>query len=366
MVANHVEALTVGGRTFELPLCKTTASMGSVPVQHWWMDTRQLYGQRNRAAAIGTVVVDFFWALCRHHRTDGDPAVQESFILAPLLPYARSNAARAIFNDSRPGRPRDGRTDNAHLADLEGLLNGSRGKSLSLVQFNRGIADVLGPPALAPGEEDFYRDFTAGFLGPACDALSGGGDAGLAVALGGWRKAVSSWGRRAGFETQKRVLNVLSYECRTALHRCYSATWFELLPRLVERRGLDRSSLDFLRLWHLDHVWDAAEDVPAKFHLFHGHIFGLHPVGSDLIRTATGRELIGRWLVAPDRSAAFDELLHAIYLTALGYSLRRGEVSEERRVRPLAVGSLDSLADREAVAARRRGRRTVRSIDAPS
>src|SRR3954469_24535744 len=103
MVGNHVEALELDGRLFRFELCRRAERMGPVPVDHWWMDTRRVYGQRGRTATAREAVTGYFWALCQHHKTDAEPAVQESYILAGLLPLARSNAARRVFMDARLG-----------------------------------------------------------------------------------------------------------------------------------------------------------------------------------------------------------------------------------------------------------------------
>ena len=107
---------------------------------------------------------------------------------------------------------------------------------------------------------------------------------------------------------------------------------------------LDRPSLNFLRFWHLDHISEAEQDVPACFHLFHGHVFGLHPIGADLIRTHTGRDLIGAWLTRPDDPEAFGRLLHSIYLAAFVYYLRRETTADDRRQRPAPMGELGDVA----------------------
>ena len=236
----------------------------------------------------------------------------------------------------------------------------SRNQSLTLVEFKEKTADVLGPPILDEAVKNRYVEFTQEWLGEARAALSEGGVDGFDVAVQIWKKAVKIWGRRGGITLEKkRVLDVVSYECRAALHRCYSAAWWDLLPHLATKYQLDLHSRDFLHFWHLDHIREAEQNVPAFFHLFHGHTFALHPVGADLIRTPTGRDMIGAWLAGPDHREAVGRLLHAIYIAAHAYALRRADTADERRKRPQPVGGAGEAAAHEQERVANRGRRRL-------
>jgi hypothetical protein len=133
----------------------------------------------------------------------------------------------------------------------------------------------------------------------------------------------------------------LSYEARAALHRCYSATWVELLAHLSEKYQLSPPSRKFLELWHLDQVRERGPaNAEAWDHLFHGHVFALHPIGGGLLRTPTGRELVGAWLSDPDSQAAFGRVLHALWAAAYHYDERReSQALERRQGLPTAGGS---------------------------
>ena len=343
MVENHAVEIVVAGRPFAFELCRKRQPLGDVTVDHWWMDTRRLYGQRGRSASLGGLVVDYFWALCRQQDATDDPEVRESYALARLLPMARSNGARRIVSDGRTerGGPRESKAER--LRDLEQMIRLSRREELTFAAFRDRTADTLGPPPLDAEAEDCYRTFIDELLGEVRTAPLVDGELPLDDAVRRWTQAFKAWGRRAGFAVQKRVLDVVSYECRAALHRCYSAVWWDLLPRLAERHGLDRPTLHFLYLWHLDHMLDAEQDLPALFHLFHGHVFGLHPAGADLIATKTGRALVGDWLTGPDHRAAFGRLLHAYSIACHAYVLGREEAAEDRQTRFRAVGGLDGF-----------------------
>jgi hypothetical protein len=169
---------------------------------------------------------------------------------------------------------------------------------------------------------------------------------------------IRKWGRRRGFALQKQVLDVLSYEAKTALHRCYSETWEQLLPHLTERHELDEPSRRFLRFWHVDQHRDRDPPTEEAFdHLFHGHLFALHPIGGQLLLTSTGRELVGEWLSATDSEEGFERLLHALLITAYDYQNHRSAIGEERRHLGKPERDVTDLCDKEGEAVIRQLRR---------
>src|SRR3954453_22051595 len=150
-----------------------------------------------------------------------------------------------------------------------------------------------------------------------------------------------SVGRRGGQALPKQVLDVLSYEARAALHRCYSAVWaMLLLPHLGRKHALSPESQAFLRLWHLDQVSESALGEAAYFHLFHGHVFALHPACGEFLRTEAGRGLMGRWLLRPSEGA-FGRLLHGLYVAAVHYQGQREQLTSDRKKQPRALGGAD-------------------------
>jgi hypothetical protein len=337
MVQEVKETLEVGGVDYPVSLLRKRETLGTVAVDHWWIDTRTLYGQRNRAQVNLRAVVDIFWALCRHHGTAAEPDVQEAYLLARLLPSTRTNGSRRVFNDARVSPPRGPRAGDKSrdAAGLELILKQASPDHLTFHEFREKTAGVLGPPRLTPDEAKLYKAFTADFLGAARAALQGDEAEGLRLAQARWDKAFQDWGRRRGFATEKRVLDVLSYEARAALHQCYSAVWVELLPRLAERHGLDALGRDFHRLWHLAQVLETDPAAPTRTHLFHGHVFALHPASGLLLRTAAGRDRVGAWLTAgADREAALHHLLYTLLLAVHHYAGIHAWVADDRRAMP--------------------------------
>jgi hypothetical protein len=122
-----------------------------------------------------------------------------------------------------------------------------------------------------------------------------------------------------------------------------------LLPHLEQKYTLSPQSLAFLRLWHLDQSSESNLGDKAYFHLFHGHVFGLHPACGEFLRTTAGRALMGRWL-QQQSEAAFRRLLNGLFLAILQYSLYRDDVTDRRKsqVQTRGVSDLVDLEERQS------------------
>jgi hypothetical protein len=335
MTKQLTEGLEIDGRVFRFKLCRKAGLLGPVPIDHWWMDLRTLYGQRNRPAINHDAIVDYYRALCRHHGSDDEIQVRESYVLAKLLPRVRSHASRRIFKDAYlfTRGPATWDVRDRAVADLEVLLQAGGDHRLAARTFRDETAKILGPPRLGQVVAACYEQFTTELLSEACARLGCGDEGGLDIAFRRWDEAMRVWGRRRGFPVEKQVLDVISYECRAAFHRCYSATWCELLRHLTERHGLDHAGQDFHAFWHLDQIQNPERDVPDRFDLFHGHVFALHAAGALLLQTQSGRALVGEWLVASEREGPFCRILNALLIAAYSYWGLHDEIAALRRDR---------------------------------
>jgi hypothetical protein len=141
---------------------------------------------------------------------------------------------------------------------------------------------------------------------------------------------MNTFARRSGNHAKKLALDMLSYECRAAMHRCYSATWEKLLTHLEEKYELDRASVQYHRLMHFDIVLPS-DDPRSYFHLFHGHIFALHPGVGLFLQTKTGGELIGEYLRSDDGDRPFQRLLNGLWVSLVDYYLRSDRYAEARK-----------------------------------
>lgn len=343
------ETLTAGGLEFPFDLWFKPERFGEVDVAHMWMHTGTLYGQRKRPARNLRMLMDYFWMRCTLAGTSDTRSAQETYVLAHLAPHARGNGSQRVLPDARwarAGRMQSTKADEA--ADLESLLEPAQRsrdpgcRALTMREFRDRSADALACPTYEDDVKEAYGDVAGPFLDEAVVQLVNRGPAGLDAAIGSWRDLIRTVGRRGGLQLQKQVLDILSYEARAAVHRCYSCVWSDLIRQVSGKYELSVESLRFLQLWHLERVSESDESANsgADFHLFHGHVFALHPACGTLLRTPTGRALMGAYLAAATAETQvqpFQRLLAAINISLHHYRGLRDDNLEGRRKRPKCV-----------------------------
>lgn len=346
-------------KCFSFELCRKQVRFDGVPVDQFWMEVPSLYGQRGRQARNGDVVVEYFWSQCLKAATVFDENVQESYILANLLPYARSNGSRRVFDDAvLTSAKRLGEKREDQIADLDRQLAASQDDLLDIETFYSKTANLLGPPDFGPNAINAYQELADELLGEGRRALEDWGRPGIAVPIKKLQSWMRTFARRRGNETKKLALDMLSYECRAALHRCYSATWWDLLLHLEKQYQLDEASVQFHRLMHFDNFLPS--NLPnAEFHIFHGHVFALHPGLSLFLQTKTGGELIADFLRVPDDDQPFRRLLNGILIGLYDYSSRSERYAEARKqsTQMLQTDNIEAVA-----AAQSHGRHRRRSF----
>lgn len=321
------------GTKFQFCLCRKQEQFGELAFDQWWMPRQGLYGERGKESLNRQAVIDCFWSLCLGAGSAlSDRGVQESYILASLLPHARSNGSRDVFVDaSLTRRKGDEELDRGRmLAWLEKMLSDARQDEVGVLEFNRRTADFLGPPEYEEQVVSCYEEIAEEILQTTCDDISRSGVAALETSIRRWTDKMKRFGRRSGYKTEKDALDILSYECRAAFHRCYSATWLALLDQLAVEYNLSEETVLFHRLWHLDQCLQAEEAADEYFHLFHGHILGLHPAAGDLVCTPTGCQLVGELIASPGDIASHQRFLNGLLIAVGDYS-RRYNVCKELR-----------------------------------
>jgi hypothetical protein len=362
------EQVGVGDQVFSFRLCRKKERYGDVTVDHWWMQITELYRQRLHRGRQGgnyDALTRAFWALCCREGSQTERDVQESYLLARLLPHGRSQGSRRIVADANVA-PRTAVGRNAQAVAVEQLdefLRAPGLEQLTALEFSRRTADVLGPPMLSDEVKEAYLRLCDELFGPAIAVVAEDEIAGFATLLAKWQQLMRSVGRRGGNVLQKQLLDILSYEARAALHRCYSAVWhYLLLPHLTNKYALNAESERFLRLWHLDQVNESDLGDQALFHLFHGHIFALHPAAALFLATPTGGQLVGTWLSDGGSQPAFERFLGGMYVAVFQYDNLRQAQIENRKKRPHEGGGQE-LRDLEERRAARRHRRRRRPPD---
>ncbi len=334
--------LTCGGETFGFLLHRKSIYLGTTPVQHFWMDTRTLYSARPSQTGNSAAVVRYFGALCSCHQESGDAierTVWENYLLARLLPYIRQYGSRRVLPDSRFGRSGAAYRGSAAAMrkELKELREQSRGARCERDEFRRRSGDLLGMPIPDERMQTFYELFTTELFSEPHHLLERGDtEAAAERVVSGWNRAMETWGRGHDTALQRSVLDILSYESRAAFHRCYSAVWEQLLREggpLNSRLAHDTPSIRFLHLWHKDHFWPVGTDQLQ--HLFHGHVFALHPAMSLFMQCEEGRAMLGRVVTASDDDSydiAFEQFLQGVLMAMYVYAGQRKLIAQTRKV----------------------------------
>src|SRR5262245_44546192 len=203
MDGNWHITVSVADQPLVFSLCRKAEHLGTVPVDRWWMPTTAQYAQRERSSQAGdnfASVTAGFWALCGREGTQHDSEVQESYLLARLVPFTRSQGSRRIFADAclSPPRRRSGLPTQDLAEELEPLLQASQTKQMSRLDFQRKTGEVLGPPALAGEAVKIYQAFCQKLFVPAQQRLLTDEPGAVGQALLCWQQWMRSIGRHRG------------------------------------------------------------------------------------------------------------------------------------------------------------------------
>lgn len=345
------------GGYYSFEFCRKSAVFGDVPVDQFWLSLDSIYGRRGAHPRNYEVLVELYWAQCMQALTVFDDETIDSFILAKLLPYFRRNGSRKIFDDAiltSPRRLGERKQDLVHQLDIK--LAASRHGTLDMESFHRKSNALLGRPDLSPEAEACYRELAEELLGKGRAAIGRWGPkVGIQAPISTLEHWMKTFARRSGQEDRKLALDMLSYEARAAVHRCYSSVWYLVLDRLAEKCEFDEASVQFHRLMHFD--IQLPSNIPgARFHLFHGHVFSLHPGLGLFFQTRTGGELIGDYLRGHGADVPFGHLLNGFCTALADYYVRSDEIASARKrsSRDLQFENLEEVA---ADQSKGRGRR---------
>lgn len=348
------------GRYYSFELGRKSVVFGDVPVQQFWMPLDSIYGRPKAQPRNYEVLVELYWAQCMEALTVFDDEVLDSYILAKLLPYFRRNGSRRIFADSiLTYAYHFGERKQDQVRRLDDLLAASRHTALDIAKFHEHTNELLGGNFKRTDEAAAaYQELEAELLGEGRRAVQRWGVAnGMQVPIATVERWMKTFARRRGHEAKKLALDILSYEARAAMHRCYSAVWFELLAHLERKYELDQASVQFHRLMHFD--VQLLSNLPDRnFHLFHGHIFALHPGLGLFFQTRTGGELLGDYLRRGTGDEPFRRLLNGICVATGDYRARGLTCADERKSsnRGLSYGDVEEL---DAAQTKGRGRRRL-------
>lgn len=358
-------------KVFTFQLAFRPERYGEREFEHWWIDIRTIYRQRRQKAINFDPLINLWWNCCLENDSIDYRGVCESFLLTKLFERMRSNGSKRVLIDSLPAKGKRG--ERAEIVDnLETMLKNSSSDEIGISDFSTRTADFVGPPKFEKDVFDLQNEFAKQLFDEPVKLLqSNQAEAAIAASIQVWDNWHRRYGRHANMKLEKLAMDILSYEARAAIHRCYSHFWdFVTRDFLPNVRSCSKASCVFHRFWHLDILFRAKEFADRDFHLFHGHILGLHPGTHFFLQTETGRRLVGDWIsVAPidwqyneqPESAELRRLLNGLFVAIADYS-NRNDITKYMRQEssgqmPDQFDISDAVADGGAISRISRNRR---------
>ena len=301
--------VSMNGKAFTFPLSHKMEDLGTLTLNHWWIDKRDVYGQRSGSTQILDQMTAFFWEACLHDGAANDAEVQQKYLLARLCPHVRSSSARRVFQDANLGLKT--KAWNRLLEETDEMLAQTRAADMSKIDFFNKSRDLLSPIHFSEEQQARYRDFEIELFKAPAQLLPSNPTAAFDATLRNWNAFQSKFGRRAGADDEKWVLDALSYEARVEVNRCYSLVWCALLDELQRNFKMTDTERRFHEFLHLQPTFSDPK-YEGEYQLFHGQVFGLHAASSQLLCTKTGREIVADSLNAPGDMSQMENLLNAI------------------------------------------------------
>jgi len=292
--------------------------LGNISINQIWLPKNTLYGKYHDQDANRIALINFFWKSSEILSTNWDQDVLETYILATLLPETRGNASAKLFKDAtlHPGLLKK-ETGKELINQLDLYIKQTSNDPMSQSDFWEKTRRFLGPIEFSEEIHQLYETMSKELFPLASNFSYLNGDQVLELARPTWDKWIKKYSKGGGRNVQINILNILSYEARCALHRCYSFFWSVFTVEIAKINGYSNEFVDFHNLWHLDPVIEDRGDG-FRYHLFHGHVPGLHPAGGYLLQTLNGREIVSHYISNPT-TESFERFLNAYYLSCILY-----------------------------------------------
>ncbi|MBY0589272.1 hypothetical protein K2X85_19020 [bacterium] len=314
---------------FEFDLCvKDDVQLGDAVIRQFWLPINKIHGNRSTESLTGNArtMVDFFRTVTCN-TPDASKDVWQMPLYMELAPMARSIGSRRVFKDARCQR----HVIDKAATDLNNFLAEPLDPSY-LMRFAAKTRELLCPPTIEPNVIESVTSLESEVFDEAMKwAESGSWEKAVDVAKRKWihlRNTIGKRGRqRAG--SLKRAMDVMSWNMRESVHYAYTYAWKGFLQ---ENSGGVRDSeaqYFFHAFWNcLPHNRNPKEweKLPSYFN---GHVMGLHPAGSILIRASRGQKIIGDAITQPEKY--FGHFLAAYEMAIYAYDLALNDQSFNRQ-----------------------------------
>ena len=288
---------------------------GKIRFDQFWIPIPNLYKQRKQPAVNFDPIIDFYWKCACIKGTHHDPGVLETYLLAKILPHARNNNSRKVFKDAKLKANQS--KDSNEILDLNQSLTVSSNQKVSELIFWEQTGKILGPPEYEPYVYEKYSEISGPLFQEAHEAIDHTSPDIFESFEKKWLELIKKYGKPKGYELEKLVLDILSYESRAQVHRCYSWFWTAILPAMCKWFSFNDEAQLFHKLWHLSPICESIENG-SPLHLFHGHVFALHPAGGMMLKTNAGRGIMEDFLTTKT-SNDYERLLNALLISMFHY-----------------------------------------------
>jgi hypothetical protein len=312
--------------TYSFLMHQKPIQFGDILINQMWMPKDSLYGKKNSPDHNRNALIELYWKCCELMSTKGDQGVLETYLLARLLPNIRQNACAKVFKDAclKPEKSRIKAA--AFAAELDELIKQALNDPMTDAEFWTQTNDFLGPGDQCEEIKSLYQEMSNELFPLASEGVHLDKSVLFDGVLTRWNKWMLKIGRRRNNKDAKKVLDILSYEARCAIHRCYSWFWSVFTKYIAELNNYPNEFVMFHHLWHLAPVYEETEDG-SRFYEFHGHVPGLHPAGGYFLQTPTGQQIVCNLLKNPTRRN-HEYFLKAYLLSCIVYD---GELTKSRK-----------------------------------
>lgn len=285
---------------FEFKLwAKDDVQLGDAVIRQCWLPNNEIYGDRKTESLTGNarMMVDLFRAMAR--MTSKEPNyVSRMPLYMELAPLARSIGSRRVFKDARCQREA---IDQA-ATDLNFLLAEPMDASY-LVPFAATTQKLLCPPAIDQKVAESVRLLESEVFDEAMKCAESSWEKAVDVAKQKWlhlNKTIGKLGKqRAG--PLKQAIDVLSWNARECIHYAHTFAWRAFL--WLNSGGVRDSDQQYLfhAFWNCLLYDPNIETWKKRPNHFNGHVMGLHPAGSILMRASRGKKIIGDFITEPEK-----------------------------------------------------------------
>lgn len=281
--------------SFSFLLNSNQLNLGEITIPQLWIPKNQLYAKKGQKALNFRNLTNFFWKSAQVQEAACKQGLMESYLLAKLLPETLTNCSAKVCKDSALSKKYNiCKTNNEFITQLDAIIRADNQSVLSNEAFWQRTREILGPVEARPEVKQLYDEMAKELFPNATMVTFSQADKLFEEFRNTWRNWYRKISRRNNNKIAQEVMNLLSYEARTAFFRCYSHFWDVFTTNIKYPCNNPRAFYLFHRLWHLTPV-TLQPDNPDNF-WFHGHIFGLHPAGSYLLLTEAGRLTVQKYL----------------------------------------------------------------------